>query len=573
MSNLKKNIGKYVLDKEIGNGAFGTVYKAIDTETGKIWAVKQISKKKINTSQMKGFLEAEMSIMRDITHPNILKLEETLETDSNYYMVIQYCNQGDFENFLEKSEKNHLPEAEAVGFLKQIMNGFQELRKKKILHRDFKLPNLFLNDGVLIIGDFGLAKQGVEMTKTIVGSYYTMAPELLFNESGTSYTSKADLWSIGCVYYQMLFGEPSFFGTSVLELKNDIKKKISNGIPFPKNVSAESKDLITKLLCFDPKIRIEWDAFFRHPLFDKASQVNSEDFNLIAKALNNMAISSNKTDEEFEKNKNFLTNKQKQLNHSQENLIQIDDFGLHSQGIQSKKIIEGQITESSAKFAQMFVDADNVRQIYVHERNKIGYMDFTVQKIATQLEKPALKQFVNSLIEFGLLISKKAMVFCECILNHLKINSNFLGIDQTLFENFIKSQHVSQVISDFEVELNNVRRTFQAMTQIRQTLNSTLVYVDSINNPNVDLRVLDNNMFEIYNWLLRSTLELNDVFHISIKKDLVSILMFVKNAIYTQLNFPLVPNALFPDSKFNWEEFYQKICQINYSEALAFIQA
>lgn len=82
------------------------------------------------------------------------------------------------------------------------MNGFRELRKHKVLHRDFKLANLFIHNETLIIGDFGFAKSGQEMAETKLGTPLTMAYEILTaNSENSVYTSKADLWSVGVVYY------------------------------------------------------------------------------------------------------------------------------------------------------------------------------------------------------------------------------------------------------------------------------------------------------------------------------------------------------------------------------------
>jgi serine/threonine protein kinase len=572
MSKQKEKIGKYVLDKELGKGAFGVVFKAIDGETGKIWAIKRLRKKDINSPKLKSFLDTEVAIMKEITHPNILKLEEMLVTDTDYYLVVQFCNQGDFENYMEVNKKQRLDENEAVGFLKQIMNGFQELRKRKILHRDFKLANLFLNDGVLIIGDFGLAKKGIEMTSTKVGTPLNMAPELLFANDGQAYNSKADLWSIGCVYYQMLFGEPPFFGLSIAELGHDIKKKAKDGIPFPLAVSEQSKDLIKQLLRMDPKERIEWDAFFNHPLFNKTTSSKLDNFSTVFQALKSMAINTNQIDEEFERNKKILTQQQNQTQ-STTNLIDLEDLPLNNHAVQPQAATVNPVTGSDFLFAEVMVDAENVRQNYVHEKNKISYLVYTVEKIRTLLNLPALRLYYSSLIEIGLLIAKKAFVLCECILSHLKCNSNFLGINAVHFENFIKSRHVAQVIEDFNSELTNVSKTFNSMMQIQQTFSSSITFVESIKSPSVDLRVLDKNIFDIYRWMLDRTLELNDVLHISQKHDLVGILVFIKNAIYSQSNFPLVPNALFPDFKFSWEDFYNGLGQMKYQQAIMFLQS
>lgn len=93
----------------------------------------------------------------------------------------------------------------------------------KILHRDFKLANLLKKDEFIVIGDFGFAKKGLEYTDTRLGTPLTMAPEILMDEQGEqSYNSKVDLWSIGVVFYEMVFGSSPFFALN----RSDIKKKI-----------------------------------------------------------------------------------------------------------------------------------------------------------------------------------------------------------------------------------------------------------------------------------------------------------------------------------------------------------
>lgn len=133
---------------------------------------------KINNSDLQKLLKNEVSIMHSINHPNVMHLFDYLESKHTYYLVINYCNKGDLENYLAKQPNRHLTEKEALFFLKQIMNGFQILHKNKVMHRDFKLANLFLHDDTVVIGDFGFAKSGFEMAQTKLGTPITMAPEV-----------------------------------------------------------------------------------------------------------------------------------------------------------------------------------------------------------------------------------------------------------------------------------------------------------------------------------------------------------------------------------------------------------
>jgi serine/threonine protein kinase len=116
--------------------------------------------------------------MMDINHPNIMHLYHFLESSNNYYLILQYCNRGDLEHYVNKQPGQFLPEKEAIYFLKQMMNGFQVLRKHEVMHRDFKLSNVMLNGETLVIGDFGFAKSGYEMAQTNLGTPLTKAPEL-----------------------------------------------------------------------------------------------------------------------------------------------------------------------------------------------------------------------------------------------------------------------------------------------------------------------------------------------------------------------------------------------------------
>ena len=132
-----KKIGKYYLTDIIGQGQFATVRLGIDSETNKIYAVKCQNKKFTQESdQYRKLLNSEIKIMFTINHPNIVHLYELLESGNNYYLVIDYCNNGDLQTYIHNRKWTHLPEKDAIYFLKQIINGFKELRNHKIMHRD-----------------------------------------------------------------------------------------------------------------------------------------------------------------------------------------------------------------------------------------------------------------------------------------------------------------------------------------------------------------------------------------------------------------------------------------------------
>ena len=273
---MNNNFGAYELRSEIGHGKFGTVYIAsLQSDPRAVFAAKKISKEQLEKSpKIKELFEAEVSIMRKINHPHILHLHDLVETPSSFYMVTEYCPDGDMEKYLHK--KKRLCESEAVFYLKQIMSGFIELHMNKVMHRDLKPANIYLNSGHVVIGDFGLAKMDSATTTSKIGTPYFMAPEIQFTRECSPYTSKCDLFSIGVVYYYMLFGIFPFEGSDIDALEMEVEKYSGKNLRIPSDhpVSHDSQDLLKALLEVDPVNRISWNLFFNHNLF-RVSSLNN----------------------------------------------------------------------------------------------------------------------------------------------------------------------------------------------------------------------------------------------------------------------------------------------------------
>lgn len=261
---ITKRVGEYTLFQELGSGSFSTVFKAVHSaRPDKVYAVKCISKAKIKgNDKLYNLLRSEVAIMSKINHPNVMKKVDFFETSNSYYIVMPFCNGGDLQRYIDRHGK--LSESEAVYFLMQMMSGFQELHKQSVMHRDVKLANMFLDNDVVIIGDFGFCKVA-NVTETILGTPSTMAPEVISQDS--VYTNKADLWSIGVCFYEMIFGKLPFRNPT--EQAVFIDKYSGNNMVFSSevNVSEPCKNLLRGLLQKSPKARIEWNEFFNHPLF------------------------------------------------------------------------------------------------------------------------------------------------------------------------------------------------------------------------------------------------------------------------------------------------------------------
>ena len=237
-------------------------------------AIKQISKQGMAEQ---GFTEEmlrnEIKIHKSLKHDNIVRLEEYCETANNTYLFMEYCKDGDLQGKLNKHKK--LAESEALYYLKQMMNACRELHKQGVIHRDLKPPNFLIDGDTLKICDFGFATRDRAPCE-MLGSPFYMAPELLKCSKYDPYTDLVDVWSVGMIFYQMLFGHLPFVmqkldhtnWVMVLE-KTYRDHQEHNMLPFPSNtpVMGFVKQLLSGMLQVDPQKRFTWQMLFLHPLF------------------------------------------------------------------------------------------------------------------------------------------------------------------------------------------------------------------------------------------------------------------------------------------------------------------
>ena len=140
-------------------------------------------------------------------NPNIIRFIEIMRSINNTYYVYEYCNQGTLYEKLKRQK--FFPEVEAIRYLKQLLNAMKTLQKHNIVHRDIKSDNILINNGVLKLVDFGFCYRikNKEMLVEKLGSPLYMAPELLWEKP---YDTRVDIYSIGCLIYELLFGNLPF---------------------------------------------------------------------------------------------------------------------------------------------------------------------------------------------------------------------------------------------------------------------------------------------------------------------------------------------------------------------------
>lgn len=248
--------------KVIGEGNYGRVYEVFNEKRQESAAAKAAPKELFKrTPKLMELMKTEIRVLKECKNENVVRYVDNFMSEKSIIIVMELCDGGELQQYLEG--KGRLTENEATTFLKQIINGFKGLHEIDAMHRDFKAANVLLHQHVCKIADLGFAKQVKEegMTTTILGTGLTMAPEV---HQEKSYGRKADIWSIGIVFYQLIYGEYPFKGFSDFEIYKNILKNPPN---FDKvNISDKAKDFIERCLIIDPKARISWKEVYSHPL-------------------------------------------------------------------------------------------------------------------------------------------------------------------------------------------------------------------------------------------------------------------------------------------------------------------
>lgn len=264
---LKK---RYQLYSLIGKGGFSEVYKAFDCEELRVVACKihQLSpswSENFKSNYIKHALR-ENQVHKNLSHPNIVSHFDSVEIDSNSFCaVLEFCNGPDLGSYLRKHRT--VPEKDARSVAKQLVSGLRFLNEtsKKIIHYDLKPQNILFHDGLIKISDFGLCKvmnEGetrLELTSQGVGTYWYLPPECFCN-GYPKISTKVDVWSVGVILFELLYGVKPFGNDMCQEkiLKEGVMLRAYT-LDFPTKpvVSNELKELIRKCLEYNQEDRLD----------------------------------------------------------------------------------------------------------------------------------------------------------------------------------------------------------------------------------------------------------------------------------------------------------------------------
>ncbi|KAH7276494.1 hypothetical protein KP509_39G009300 [Ceratopteris richardii] len=265
----------------IGAGAFGRVYMGMNLDSGELLAVKQVLITASNGAKERAQahvkeLEEEVKLLRNLSHPNIVRYLGTAREDDALNIFLEFVPGGSIASLLGKF--GSFPESVVRMYTRQLLQGLQYLHKNGIMHRDIKGANILVdNKGCIKLADFGASKKVVELVtmsgaKSMKGTPYWMAPEVI-RQTGHSFP--ADIWSVGCTVIEMATGKPpwsqQFQEVAALFHIGTTKSHP----PIPEHLSHEAQDFLLKCLKKEPHLRPTATELLQHPFTDPGAYSRS----------------------------------------------------------------------------------------------------------------------------------------------------------------------------------------------------------------------------------------------------------------------------------------------------------
>lgn len=239
----------------IGRGSYGVAVLVLHLAEEAKYVAKKILLSGLSEKELQGS-QQEAQLLRSLDHPNIVKYKESFLNPQELIIVMEYCEVGDLSLQMKKMKKEGtiFTENEIMNWLVQMCMGLRYVHEKRILHRDIKTSNIYLTSNNNVkLGDFGISKlldSTNDAANTVVGTPYYLSPEVC---EGRAYSYKSDVWSLGCVLYELCTFKHAFNADNLL----GIVFKIVSGRadPIPARYSMQLKDLIQRMLLKDVNSR------------------------------------------------------------------------------------------------------------------------------------------------------------------------------------------------------------------------------------------------------------------------------------------------------------------------------
>ncbi|OHT03030.1 hypothetical protein TRFO_29690 [Tritrichomonas foetus] len=257
-------MNKYEQIRVLGEGGYGKAILVKRRFDKKLFVIKEI---RLSSLSPKDRDEAtkEANVLSSLHSPFIVSFEESFQERGCFYIVMEYCDGGDLSQKIQRRGNKLFTEEEILKDFIQLALAIKYIHDRKILHRDLKAQNVFfMRDGTIKLGDFGIARvleHTFQLCRTQIGSPYYLSPEIC---EGKSYNSKTDIWSLGCILYELCTLRHAFKAENMNALlMNIVRGKFS---PIPPTFSNELKQLIQRMLTKDSNLRPSINAILATPI-------------------------------------------------------------------------------------------------------------------------------------------------------------------------------------------------------------------------------------------------------------------------------------------------------------------
>ncbi|KAL2474984.1 CBL-interacting serine/threonine-protein kinase 23 [Abeliophyllum distichum] len=267
----RTRVGRFELGRTLGQGTFAKVKFARNVSTGEDVAIKILDKEKVLKHKMIGQIKREISTMKLIRHPNVIRMYEVMASRTKIYIVMEFVTGG--ELFDKIATRGKLKEDEVRKYFQQLINAVDYCHSRGVYHRDLKPENLLLDaNGVLKVSDFGLSALPQQVREdgllhTTCGTPNYVAPEVINNKGYDG--AKADLWSCGVILFVLLAGYLPFEESNLGALYKKIFKAEFSCPPW---FSSGAKKLIKRILDPNPSTRITISKVLENEWFKKGYQ-------------------------------------------------------------------------------------------------------------------------------------------------------------------------------------------------------------------------------------------------------------------------------------------------------------
>ncbi|KAG6874147.1 Serine/threonine-protein kinase ark1 [Termitomyces sp. Mi166 len=255
------HLSDFDMGRPLGKGKFGRVYMVrTKAEPKYILALKTLYKSEIVQNKVEKQIRREIEIQQNLRHPNILRLYGYFHDTKRIFLMLEFAGKG--ELYRQLSKHGCFSERRSARYIDQMADALNYLHGKHVIHRDIKPENLLLGiNGELKIADFGWSVHAPGNRRmTLCGTLDYLPPEMV---EGREHTKEVDLWALGVLTYEFLIGNPPFEDRS--SVSNTYRRIAKVDLRFPAALSAEVKDLITKLLQYDPRHRLSLPLVLTHP--------------------------------------------------------------------------------------------------------------------------------------------------------------------------------------------------------------------------------------------------------------------------------------------------------------------